>query len=450
VANIQIPALPPVISLTGTEEFEVVQGGVSSRATTAQLAILALGQSVPYAISIGGTGATTASGARTNLGLGTMAVQNANLVAITGGTIQGVAITLDSLDNTPIGANTPSTGAFTTLSATTPLPVSSGGTGQASNWTQWGAIYASTTGILASTATGTTGQPLLANSTSGPAFGNMALGVANTNVTGALTVTNGGIGVATLASNGVLYGNGTGAILATAVGATGQVLIGNTGAAPTWGAATDVAVTSLSFGTTGLTPNSATTGAIVVAGTLAIANGGTGITSFGTGVATALGTNVNGSGAIALTTNAVFVTPTLGVASATTINKVTLTAPATGSTLTILDGKTLTINNTMTLAAGADGQTWTFPSTSDTVVTLGATQTLTAKTLTTPILNGTPTGTGVATAATANTLVLRDSSGNISSASFNSSFLAWFNALQTSLPGSAGVAWNNGGTVSVS
>lgn len=36
-------------------------------------------------ISQGGTGATTAAGARTNLGLGTMAVQNANAVDITGG-----------------------------------------------------------------------------------------------------------------------------------------------------------------------------------------------------------------------------------------------------------------------------------------------------------------------------------------------------------------------------
>ena len=35
-------------------------------------------------------------------------------------------------------------------------------------------------------------------------------------------------------------------------------------------------VTSISFGTTGLTPSTATTGAVTVAGTLATANGGTG------------------------------------------------------------------------------------------------------------------------------------------------------------------------------
>ena len=39
-------------------------------------------------------------------------------------------------------------------------------------------------------------------------------------------------------------------------------------------------VSSISFGTTGLTPNTATTGAVTVAGTLATTNGGTGLTSF--------------------------------------------------------------------------------------------------------------------------------------------------------------------------
>ena len=39
-------------------------------------------------------------------------------INITGGNISGVSLTLDSLNNTPIGSITPSTGAFTTLSAT--------------------------------------------------------------------------------------------------------------------------------------------------------------------------------------------------------------------------------------------------------------------------------------------------------------------------------------------
>ena len=55
-------------------------------------------------------------------------------------------------------------------------------------------------------------------------------------------------------------------------------------------------------------------------GQLAVSRGGTGISSFGTGVATALGQNVSGSGGIALTTSPIFTTPTLGAASATSIN----------------------------------------------------------------------------------------------------------------------------------
>ena len=67
-----------------------------------------------------------------------------------------------------------------------------------------------------------------------------------------------------------------------------------------------------------------------VTGTLPVANGGTGITSFGTGIATFLGTPSSanlaaaltdeaGSGTVAFTTSPTFVTPTLGAAAATSI-----------------------------------------------------------------------------------------------------------------------------------
>jgi hypothetical protein len=45
------------------------------------------------AIADGGTGASDASGARTNLGLGTIAIQNANNVSITGGAVSNVSFT---------------------------------------------------------------------------------------------------------------------------------------------------------------------------------------------------------------------------------------------------------------------------------------------------------------------------------------------------------------------
>ena len=62
-----------------------------------------------------------------------------------------------------------------------------------------------------------------------------------------------------------------------------------------------------------------------------------------------------GSGSLVFATSPTLVTPTLGVASATTINKVTVTAPATGSTLTITDGKTLTVSNDATVSGTNTG-----------------------------------------------------------------------------------------------
>jgi hypothetical protein len=93
--------------------------------------------------------------------------------------------------------------------------------------------------------------------------------------------------------------------------------------------------------------------------TLAITNANlTGpITSVGntTFVASQTGTGTT----FVMNTSPVLVTPTLGVASATTINKVTLTTPATGSTLTIADGKTLTVSNTLTFT-GTDNSSVAF------------------------------------------------------------------------------------------
>jgi hypothetical protein len=66
------------------------------------------------------------------------------------------------------------------------------------------------------------------------------------------------------------------------IGTNGQILT-STGSAPQWSTLSGVAVTSISFGSTGLTPSSATSGAVTVAGTLGIANGGTGQTSFTAG-----------------------------------------------------------------------------------------------------------------------------------------------------------------------
>jgi hypothetical protein len=85
------------------------------------------------------------------------------------------------------------------------------------------------------------------------------------------------------------------------------------------------------------------------------------------------GASSTGTGGLARATSPTFVTPVLGVASATTVNKVALTAPATGSTLTIADGKTLTVSNSITLA-GTDSTTMTLPPASASLGYLGAPQ----------------------------------------------------------------------------
>jgi hypothetical protein len=112
----------------------------------------------------------------------------------------------------------------------------------------------------------------------------------------------------------------------TNFGTAGQVLTSQGSAAtPTWTTISS-GVTTFSAGTTGLTPSTATSGAVTLAGTLAVANGGTGITAFGTGVATALGQNVTGSGSIVLSTSPTLVTPALGTPASGVVTNLTGTA----------------------------------------------------------------------------------------------------------------------------
>jgi hypothetical protein len=109
-------------------------------------------------------------------------------------------------------------------------------------------------------------------------------------------------------------------------------------------------------------------------------------------IETIVGTS--GSGNVCLVTSCTMVTPTLGAATATSINKVTITAPTTSATLTLITGSTLTLNGAFnTQFTGSANATFTLPGASDTLAGIGATQTLTGKTLTSPVING-ATGTG--------------------------------------------------------
>lgn len=72
-------------------------------------------------------------------------------------------------------------------------------------------------------------------------------------------------------------------------------------------------------------------------------------------------TGATGTGKLVFDGTPTLVTPILGVATATSINKLAITAPATGATLAVADGKTLTASNTLTFT-GNDGSSVNFGS----------------------------------------------------------------------------------------
>ncbi len=165
---------------------------------------------------------------------------------------------------------------------------------------------------------------------------NTAIAIDASQITaGTLAVARGGTGLSTTPANGQIdIGNGTGFTRTTLTASSGisitngagSITVGNSG------------VLSFSGGTTGLTPASPTTGGVTLAGTLNVANGGSGAatltgylkgngTSAFTGSATIPNTDITGLGTMS-TQNASSVAITGGTVNGTSIGA---TTPAAGT-----------------------------------------------------------------------------------------------------------------------
>jgi len=250
-----------------------------------------------------------------------------------------------------------------TTHVTGTLGVGSGGTGATSEAVQGGIIYGASTSAYASTVAGTSGQPLISAGTGTPAFG--TLGVAG-----------GGTGNTTYAVGDILYASGTAALSRVAQTATGSALVSKGAAAPAWekiGLTTHVTgILGIGSGGTGATSEAVQGGIIYGASTSAYAStvagtsgqplisAGTGTPAFGTlGVAGggtgnttyAVGDILYASGTAALSRVAQTATGSALVskgAAAPAWEKIGLTTHVTG-TLPIANGGT---NATTTIANG--------------------------------------------------------------------------------------------------
>jgi hypothetical protein len=246
------------------------------------------------------------------------------------------------------------------------------------------------TGVLTATSFSGAGTGLTGTAGSLSIGGNAATA---TSATSATTATN----LAGGATGSLPYQSGAGATTFLSVGTNGQVLTLSSGV-PTWATPDAPGITITDDTTTNatryITFTSATTGTITgedVSSTKLQFNPSsgvfstTGINLSGLTASAAVATDASknlvsvtntGTGNNVLATSPTLTTPDVGAATATSINKVAITAPATSATLTIANGKTLTANNSLTLA-GTDSTTMTFPSTSASIARTDAAQTFT-------------------------------------------------------------------------
>ena len=160
------------------------------------------------------------------------------------------------------------------------LTSSASGTELALNYADGKLFYKDSGGVVQVLATKGAAQNSISFGTTGLTPNTATQGAVT--VAGTLITSNGGTGLSSYTAGDLpYYASGT-ALSKLAIGTNGKIL-SSSGSAPQWVDLSTLGVNTFSAGTTGLTPSSATSGAITLAGTLNVSSGGTGLTSLTAG-----------------------------------------------------------------------------------------------------------------------------------------------------------------------
>ena len=183
-----------------------------------------------------------------------------------------------------------------------------------------------------------------------------------TQLIGTLPAANGGTNTSTTTLGSLLVGNSGNTWTTVPLGSVGQMLTA-TSTYPQWQNVASNAVTSINGGTTGLTPSTATQGAVTLGGTLNVVNGGTGVTTS------------TGTGSVVLNLSPTLASPTITNSSGSYAGQATFSVGAAGG------GGSVLISAPTTQSTNTVLNLPVVTTTPDTLATLAATQTLTNKTI---------------------------------------------------------------------